>query len=379
MISLLFHLSYSSNILQRVAPLFNGNNITFVSKKEVQLSYTKYPLFLSNSKFSANMLNIHNTIFTRSAAKIVKGSFHQLNIKGCVFSNSKSPLESNSGIVYQNIITEPLVLTTKDAGVSISSSLFKDLTSSKENRGGAITITRISASIARCSFENCNSINGGAIYATESMIELRFVGYHGCSASNNGGAFYLDNSKVDIEMSEFTKCKANSLGAVFYGNYSTIILNKMTLYQNTAKTAAVYLISSAFEGIEGFFSNNTATEECAGLYLKDSYATLSVVHFGMNFIKKDVETPICGSGNSSVSFLEYSCLPANYKLPVHHTGNLTYLDQCPLLEQSILDIQESAFLDINVVNSVYSSRFVYALIAIIVVPILIAFFLPKLL
>jgi predicted outer membrane repeat protein len=95
----------------------------------------------------------------------------------------------------------PTVLLRDIKHVNVSGSVFKNLASSTENDGGAMTISESSTSkaasnsfvIERCSFENCQGINGGAISLLDTGgVEItkgtRFIEN---SAQKAGGAIYF--------------------------------------------------------------------------------------------------------------------------------------------------------------------------------------------
>lgn len=381
MFSFLLFSARSNKILQRIAPLFNGNNVTFQTMQKVSLSYTNHPLFTSKSRFTFGDLDINSIKFTNSYAKIIKGNFNNINIRNCVFSNSKSPLEVKSGIVYQHKIKEGMILTRKNISLVISSSVFKDLSTHKKQRGGAITATETAIAVARCLFDKCNSIDGGAIYCETVGLELRYVGFHSCNCPLNGGAIYLNASFVDAKMIEFINGEAK-FGAAVYAINSQIEMNKVSVTGNTASEGAFFIENTEILFNETFFTNNRGglTSSTAAIFFQNSPIEIASVHF-QNNTNPSGPSILRAKGNSTLKVIESSCFPKNYKLPIHAEGEskIIQLEECPGVTDTMLDTEESDRVELVIKNSTGSFGFALAMLAIIITPFALAFSLPRLL
>lgn len=176
------------------------------------------------SVYSSRNLIVRNCRFINSTAEYYGGSIYVgavAYIDNCSFINSKAYYEK-SGAVYMW------------GDGNITNSYFENCSSSKY--GGAIATSEstgfdYSLDVKNCSFVNCNSRYGGAIYKGFCNVNILDSSFINCSATS-GGAVYANYIRLNITGSSFENNSATSGGAI--AGLSEIYLNGCNFTTNHA-------------------------------------------------------------------------------------------------------------------------------------------------
>lgn len=250
-----------------------GGAFYIVGESKVKITDTA---FISN-KADASSDSSGGAITVRSS---------ELNIDKSEFR--KNLASKNGGAIYISYVGE----SKKDADVNITSTLFEENTAN--NYGGAVYATKHTDSKKNefdadsCKFVKNSAIKGGALYltsGTSSYIEDSDFEYNTNSTVNggkedayNGGAIYLSESTLEISKSSFKGNSAKYNGGAF-GVYSgsKAVLNKITATENTAVHAGGFLYNSGSD-VKIYNSKLTknASEETGGALSLHSLGTTSV-------------------------------------------------------------------------------------------------------
>ena len=184
------------------------------------------------------------------------------------------------------------------------------------NGGGALYITGGStATVSGSSFNNNQSVNGGAIHMLGANLTVMDSDFNGNIANNvagggGGGAIYVDGTKdfsgaIDIGSSSFTSNQTNQLGGAIFsfpeGTGSTLV--DQSLFDGNEATGsgqggAIYHQSATSNGAlsisnSTFMNNNAhATDGSASsggaLWLLDAPVTIT----SSTFVANDATTPL---------------------------------------------------------------------------------------
>ncbi|MBR6568535.1 MAG: hypothetical protein IKK60_07775 [Clostridia bacterium] len=239
-------------------------------------------------------INIENTDFISNKACTSSDSSggaitvrsSELNIKKSEFS--KNLASKNGGALYISYVGD----SKKDAEVKITSTLFEENTAN--NYGGAVYATKHTDSEKNqldgdgCKFVKNGAVKGGALYltsGTSSYFEDCDFEYNtnstvsgGKADAYNGGAVYLSESTLEINGATFKGNSAEYNGGAF-GVYSDskAILNKITATENSAVHAGGFLYNSGSD-VKIYNSKLTknSSEETGGALSLHSLGTTSV-------------------------------------------------------------------------------------------------------
>ena len=381
-------LTFASSIRQanRIAALSLSRNVTFQSKKSISLKYSEHPLFLSNQLNSLSSLTISKTKFLESFAPITQGYFRNLNIKNCIFADSKSPVKSlGNSSMYIRTLENRSAVTKYMTNIYFTKFLRCGSESSTSSEGGAIYTHEVQIVIARCLFDSCKSSNGGAIYLNSSTTaELKHVHFTKCFSTNKGGAIYLTGSSLSIDMSIIADCNAEEGGAIFGCQYSLLRISNGSLHDNIAKKgAALRLESSSIMTFKVFFTNNNCTKKlCQAVEIIESQAFLEEAIFLGNINKEDgAEAHIIFDGDGILN-MTHCCIPQSAKLSsrledlAKNPSFIKHIGTCPALYIEIIEAEETIDYSYSVKNSTNTTQFFLAILGAIVIPIVIMFLLP---
>jgi len=133
------------------------------------------------------------------------------------------------------------------------------------------------ATLTGGSIENCNGVNGGAVYMTAGKFTLGGAGLiKNCTATGYGGAVYLGGGEVIINGGEILSNTANIDGGAIYLTSGTVTVNGGSISSNTAERdgGAVYLANGTVTLNDGEISSNSSECDGGGLYLANGTLTV---------------------------------------------------------------------------------------------------------
>ena len=381
-------LTFASSIRKanRIAALSLSSNVTFQSKKSISLKYSEHPLFLSNQMNSLSSLTISKTKFLNSFAPITQGYFRNLNIKNCVFADSKSPVKAlGNSSLYTKTITNRTVVKKFMTNIYFTKFLRCGSESSMNPEGGAIFTNEVQIVIAKCLFDSCAARFGGAIYLNSSTTaELKYVHFSGCTGTNKGGAIFMTGSSLSMDMCIIAGCNADQGGAIFGSGYSILRITNGSIYNNKAtKGAALRLESSSVMMFRVFYTNNNCTKEKNdAVEIMESQAYLEEVMFtGNSILENGTPAHLKFEGGQALN-MTHCCIPENTKLsPVleeiaKNSSNLKHTGECMALDSEIPEAEENIDYFFSIKNSTNTMQFFLAIVGVIAIPIIIMSVLP---
>jgi len=115
-----------------------------------------------------------------------------------------------------------------------------------QDLGGALYVGYTDyAKISDCQFENCHSMNGGAIYVNSENVTIenvKFVNNHAVS----GGAVFVDTCSINVVGSYFTRnCASDRGSALYMSNSNTGIINCTIVNNKTSHDGCVILVDNS--------------------------------------------------------------------------------------------------------------------------------------
>jgi len=148
------------------------------------------------------------------------------------------------------------------------------LTNGLEIGGAGINCSGASPTITNCTFKNCESEYGPAIYIQSSAQPT----ICNCTITDNtgnqlGGAFYLDNSAVTVANCTFTNNDATIDGGVIWATASSFTISDSTFTGNTANNGGAIFARAANTTClldNCTFQTNEATDSGGAILISNS-------------------------------------------------------------------------------------------------------------
>ena len=154
--------------------------------------------------------------------------------------------------------------------VTIKNINFINANGIERGRGGALDIERGPLYIVNCTFKDCCSGSGGAIfdYGSSTIENCTFINNHG----SQGAAIY---GSPNINNCTFINNSASSNGGALR-LCRHCYLNNSAFYNNTSNGSGGAIFGSAFKFENSIFEGNIASGNGGAMYLTDNYFTLEV-------------------------------------------------------------------------------------------------------
>jgi hypothetical protein len=173
-------------------------------------------IYLGNNEYTSEWYSWqHNVINVNKAG---------LNIIGGTSDNPNgfSTLNGNGACIFK--INAP--------NVSLSNIRFVNSGHNGE-AGSAINIQASGCTITSCSFDDCKSTDGGAIYGSDSasntvLSDCNFTNNNAQYNNGNGGAVYLEGDATITNCNFNQNTAATSYGAVYVGGSATVTNSNFT-------------------------------------------------------------------------------------------------------------------------------------------------------
>ncbi len=202
------------------------------------------------------------------------------------------------------------------------------------DRGGAIYgNTGSQANIINCSFTNCTSNNGGAVYGGGSNWNFVDVGFINCTSNNGGAVQCLYAEGWNFVGVNFTNCKSNGdAGAVYIvdsnnGSFSNVIFANCSSDSSGGVIYSDYSHYWSFSNVS--FSNCNSNARGGAIYMEYSnYWNFSNVNFS-NSNSNNIGGAICGEGaNWSFSNVNFNKCNSNFGGGVYIQGYYWKFSHC---------------------------------------------------
>lgn len=155
--------------------------------------------------------------------------------------------------------------------------------------GGCVCAINSNVFVNRTTFSDSQSAKGGAIYITNSHIEILKSSFNRNYASQHGGAIYFINSNVSLTATNFTGNHAEYEGGALYYKGSEdvtaqIAIHDSTYFNNSAKLfgGSVYLDGRMTTITESVFANNSAELSGGAVYVERGITAISNTTFVFN-------------------------------------------------------------------------------------------------
>jgi predicted outer membrane repeat protein len=138
-----------------------------------------------------------------------------------------------------------------------------------------------------------NSMDGGAMYISNSNgLSIKNVLFKN-NISNNGGAIYISESEVDFQDVDFYENESQNLGGAIYITGGEIDFQNINFYQNESSSSggAVYITTSGTHNFTNVnFENNVSQSSGGALYTGGSTVNISNSKFDNNTTPINLDT-----------------------------------------------------------------------------------------
>ncbi len=245
--------------------LFEGNNSGNSAASISMISADSSDLFLDHCNF-----------IKQSTAAIGGAIYCESNVRLYIYDCSFTECEANSGNgIYENAGAIYCDINYLDIAYTAFSN-------TRAANGGAIYAELDSLShINHCTFDSCDVFNannasfGGALYFSNTLIDIFDCHFFDCSANSNGGAIYLQGSTLKIIHSNFELCDATLDGGAISANGeqdnidSYLEIYESNFINNNAQRSGGAIISEfmQFQMENSSFYQNTAQINAGALLL----------------------------------------------------------------------------------------------------------------
>ena len=188
---------------------------------------------------------------------------------------SRSTLNGNNGNV---------IFTLSASGIILNNINFINADSGSNIDGGAVNIQASDCTISDCSFDNCKSTKGGAIYISSSgsntkMENCEFTNNE-AKWSNNGGAVYMEASNCQFTNCNFEKNSAVYGGAIQVASGGNLVFDGCNFTENTAQ-------SYAWGGAINFDGNGETFTITNSKFKKNTGGNGGAIHAGRPYLTLD--------------------------------------------------------------------------------------------
>ncbi|MDY5614227.1 Ig-like domain repeat protein [Methanobrevibacter boviskoreani] len=264
-----------------VLPSNSNNNVSTLTDEEDH-SFTDLQSLLDSSK--SDTISLTNNYICNGAI-----DSEIINAGGISFSPSETgsyTINGNGHFIDGNNLTRIFNCNNFNGNLTLKNIIFKG-GSSTQNGGAIYWYTDYTLNLINCTFINCKSNGGGAIYAksingtiinstfinntansgggaiqwTSDNVTITNTGFTNNTASNFGGAIYLIGSNAALTNISFTNNTAAGYGgSIYWGGANGTAINT-TFTNNTVKNfgGAVYWFGANGTAINTTFANNTAS------------------------------------------------------------------------------------------------------------------------
>lgn len=141
-------------------------------------------------------------------------------------------------------------------------------------------------SLSGLSVNNGAGSDGGAIYATDSVLTVEKCTFSDNYAGDDGGAVYLYNSTLEATESTFASNFANDSAGAMFAFSSALTLKRSTFADNYANGdgGAVHLYNATLEATGSISTSNSAKEKGGAIDAREgSMLTLDGCFFSNNY------------------------------------------------------------------------------------------------
>ena len=227
-----------------------------------------------------NKIDVNDVTFANNYADSIGGAIavkeSALTVVGSRFNNNKA--KSMGGAIDAE---GPMIIKTSN------------FTNNTSTGGGAITVNASSLNIAESNFISNSAMMGGAILAFNSLdltiFKSIFNNNNVLTGDNSvfGGAILVTGSVLKINESEFNDNEAKQLGGVIYASSSSTlnIYNSAFNRNKAGQDGGAIYVPSALNIYNSAFNNNEASQNGGAIY--SAYSTLNIANSAFNNNKAD--------------------------------------------------------------------------------------------